>query len=281
MADHLDEMMAHIAGLTMVAEHIGLRVGTYVLCNDFRNPVIMAKEAATVDVLSGGRFELGLGAGYVPAEYQMAGISFDRGGVRFERLTETVQIVKLAFAGEPFSFDGVHYQVRDYVPQPLPVQRPGPPVQLGGGGRRMLTFAAAQADIVSIVPAAAPEGGARATHLSLSSLKKKAALVRATAAARSATPEIDILIWDMETTTDRRAAANTYLGELRERLGFTIDGEVTVDDLLDSPYLLFGTHEQISEHLERVREETGASRITVFPHLMDAFQPVLTRLREL
>src|SRR5215468_11600713 len=177
MADHLDEMMAPIAGLTMVAEHIGLRVGTYVLCNDFRNPVIMAKEAATVDVLSGGRFELGLGAGYVPAEYQMAGISFDRGGVRFERLTETVQIVKLAFAGEPFSFDGVHYQVRDYVPRPLPVQRPGPPVQLGGGGRRMLTFAAAQADIVSIVPAAAPEGGARATHLSLSSLKKKAALV--------------------------------------------------------------------------------------------------------
>ncbi|MGN6794262.1 MAG: TIGR03621 family F420-dependent LLM class oxidoreductase [Streptosporangiaceae bacterium] len=279
MADHLDEMMAPIAGLTMVAEHIGLRLGTYVLCNDFRNPVIMAKEAATIDVVSEGRSELGLGAGYVPAEYQAAGIPFDRGAVRFERLAETVQIAKLAFAGEPFSFDGAHYQVRDYTPQPLPVQRPGPPVQLGGGGRRMLTFAAAQADIVSIVPAAAPEGGARATHLSLSSLKDKAALVREAAAARPVAPEIDILIWDVVITTDRRAAATAYLGELEERFLWVIDGEVTVDDLLDSPYLLFGTQEQIAEHLQRVREETGASRITVFPHLMDAFQPVLTRLR--
>jgi hypothetical protein len=121
---------------------------------------------------------------------------------------------------------------------------------------------------------------ARATHLTLRSLKNKAALVREVAAARSISQEIDILIWDVVITTDRRAAAATYLGELQERFLWVIDGEVTVDDLLDSPYLLFGTHEQIAEHLERLREEAGASRITVFPHLIDAFQPVLTRLRE-
>ena len=279
--DHLFEQMAPIPALTMVAENIGLRVGTYVACNDFRHPVILAKEAATADVVSDGRFELGLGAGYIPVEYQMAGISFDHGAVRFERLAETVQIAKLAFAGEPFSFDGTHYQVRDYTPYPRPVQRPGPPVLLGGGGRRLLTFAAAHADIVSILPAAAPEGGLRATHLSLSSLNDKAALVRKAAAARSTDLEINILIFDVVITTDRRAAATTYLGELQERLGmFTIDGELTADDLMDSPYLLFGTGEQIAEHLIRVREETGASYITVFPHLMDAFQPVLTRLRK-
>jgi probable F420-dependent oxidoreductase len=281
MADHLFDQMAPIPGLTMVAENIGLRVGTYVLCNDFRHPVIMAKEAATVDVVSEGRVELGLGAGYVPAEYQMAGISFDRGAVRFERLAETVQIAKLAFAGEPFSFDGAHYQVHDYTPYPRPVQRPRPPVLMGGGGRRLLTLAAAEADIVSILPAAAPEGGLRATHLSLNWLRNKAALVREAAGVRSADPEINLLIFDVVITTNRRAAATTYLGELQERLEiFAIDGELTVDDLLDSPYLLFGTAEQIAEHLMRVREETGASYIGVFPHLMDAFQPVLTRLRK-
>jgi len=125
--DHLFDHLAPIATTMMVAEQAeGLRVGTYVLCNDFHHPVIMAKEAATLDVLSEGRFELGLGAGYLPVEYQMAGIAFDPGPVRLQRLTETVQIAKLAFASETFSFDGAHYQVRDYKPCPQPVQRPRP-----------------------------------------------------------------------------------------------------------------------------------------------------------
>ena len=279
MADHLFDQLAPIPQLMMVAENIGLRVGTYVLCNDFRHPVVMAKEAATLDVLSEGRLELGLGAGYVPLEYTMAGISFEGGAVRFERLAETAQIATLAFAGEPFSFGGTHYQVRDYTPYPRPVQRPRPPLLMGGGGRRLLTFAATQADIVSILPASAPEGGLRATQLSLRSLTQKAALVREAAGSRPGIPEINILILDAVITTDRRAAATSYLGELADRLGFlTIDGEVTVDDLLDSPYLAFGTDEQIAEHLIRVREETGASYIAVFPQLMEAFAPVVSRL---
>jgi probable F420-dependent oxidoreductase len=282
MADHLFEQMAPLVALTMLAENVGLRVGAYVLCNDFRHPLLMAKEAATVDVVSEGRFELGLGAGYVPIEYQMSGIPFEPGLVRFERLAETVQICKLAFAGEPFSFDGTHYQVHEYTPYPSPVQPAGPPVLLGGGGNRLLTFAGQHADIVSILPAAAPEGGLRATHLSFKSLKQKVALVREAAVGRSADLEINILIFDVVITSDRKAAATSYLSELDERLEqFTIDGELTVDDLLDSPYLLFGTDAQIAEHLLRVRDETGASYISVFPHLMDVFQPVLTRLRTL
>jgi len=223
---------------------------------------------------------LGLGAGYVPLEYQMAGIRFEAGGVRFERLAETVQIAKLAFGGETFSFSGNHYQVRDYTPCARPVQQPRPPLVLGGGGRRLLTFAAEHADIVSILPAAAPGGGLRASQLPLKSLKDKAALVAETAVARPTGPEINILIYDGVITTDRRAAASTYLDDLEERLGplFTIDGEVTVDGLLDSPYLAFGTDAQIAEHLLRVREETGASYVCVLPHLMNAFAPVLSRL---
>jgi probable F420-dependent oxidoreductase len=279
MADHLFEALGPIPALMMVADQIaGMRVGTYVLCNDFHHPVIMAKDAATIDELSGGRLELGLGAGYVSMEYQMAGVSFDSGAVRFERLAEAVQITKLAFAGETFSFDGTHYQVHDYTPYPRPVQRPRPPIMMGGGGRRLLSFAAAEADIVSVVPAVTSEGGVRATHLPLSSLKKKTALLREVAGSRADDLEINILIWDAVIGNDRRAAATSYLDELEERLDFTRDGEVTVEDLLDSPYLAFGTEEQIAEHLTRIREETGASYISVFPHLVEAFGPVVNRL---
>ena len=123
----------------------------------------MAKEAATLDVLSEGRLELGLGAGYLPFEYQMAGISFDSGADRLARLIETVQIADLAFAGEAFSFDGMHFQIHDYTPAPLPVQRPRPPLLLGGGGRALLTFAAEHADIVSIMPASVATGGCKPT----------------------------------------------------------------------------------------------------------------------
>jgi probable F420-dependent oxidoreductase len=279
-ADHLFDHLAPISTAMMVADQVsGLRVGTYVLCNDFRHPVIMAKEAASLYVLSEGRFELGLGAGYLPVEYEMAGIAFDGGAVRFERLTETVKIAKLAFAGETFSFDGAHYHVRGYTPYPRPVQRPRPPVMVGGGGRRLLAFAAAEADIVSVQPASAPDGGLRATQLTLSSLKDKVALVREGAGDRAADLEINIFVFDAVITTNRRAAAASYLGELADRLPFvTVDGEVTDDDLLDSPYLAFGTGDQIAEQLLRVREETGASYIGMLAHLMTAFEPVLSRL---
>jgi alkanesulfonate monooxygenase SsuD/methylene tetrahydromethanopterin reductase-like flavin-dependent oxidoreductase (luciferase family) len=106
MADDLYATMAPVPALAMVADQVALRVGTCVRCNDFRHPVVMAKDAATLDVLSGGRLELGLGAGYVPTGHAMAGIPFDRGRVRLQRLAEAVQIVKRAFDGGTFSFGG-------------------------------------------------------------------------------------------------------------------------------------------------------------------------------
>jgi probable F420-dependent oxidoreductase len=279
MADHLFDTLGTIPALMTVADTTGLRIGTCVLCNDFRHPVVMAKDAATLDVLSDGRFELGLGAGYLPAEYEMAGIAFESGAIRFERLAEAVKIAKMAFNGQTFSYDGAHYQVRDYTPYPPPAQRPRIPLMLGGGGRRLLTLAAAEADIVSVLPASAPQGGLRTSQLSLKSLKDKVALVREAAGARRDELEINILIADAVVSTDRRAAAASFLGELDQRLPqFTIDGEVSVDDLLDSPYLAFGTEADIAEQIIRVREETGASSIGVFPHLIDAFEPVVGRL---
>jgi probable F420-dependent oxidoreductase len=250
-----------------------------VLCNDFRHPVLMAKDAATLDVLSGGRFELGLGAGYQPPEYQMAGIPFDSGRERFERLAEAVRIVKLAFGGQAFSFDGAYYQIHDYTSYPQPA-RAHLPLLLGGGGRRLLSLAAAEADIVSVLPAAAPGGFLRATQLTQRSLNDKIAVLRAAAAPdRWAEIEVNVLIFDATVTTDRRAAAASYLAGLDEHLGqFTIDGELTVDDLLDSPYLLFGTVDQIAEQLRHLREIAGVSYFCVFPGRAEAFAPIMERL---
>jgi probable F420-dependent oxidoreductase len=278
VADHLYENLAPFPTLMVMAKHTGLRVGTCVLCNDFRHPLLMAKDAATLDVLSDGRFELGLGAGYQPPEYQMAGIPFDRGRERFDRLAEAVRIVKLAFAGKAFSFDGAYYQVREYTSYPKPAQS-RLPLMLGGGGRRLLSLAAAEADIVSVLPAAGPGGLLRATQLTTDSLREKIAVLRAAAPDRWTELEVNILIFDVTVTTDRRAAAAEYLAELDERLGqFTIDGPVTVDDLLDSPCLLFGTVNQITEQLQLLREVTGVSYLGVFPHCVKAFAPIMDRL---
>jgi probable F420-dependent oxidoreductase len=280
MADHLYENLAPLPALMMVAEQVSsLRLGTYVLCNDFRHPVVMAKDAATLDVLSGGRLELGLGAGYQPPEYRMAGIAFEPGRVRLQRLAEAVQIVKLAFAGQAFSFDGACYQVRDYTPYPRPVQVPRPPLMLGGGGPGLLSLAAAEADIVSILPAAAPGGFLRATQLTLRSLQDKVRMLREAAGDRWDELEINILIFDVMVTSDRRGAAAAYLAGIDKRLRqFTVDGQLTVEDLLDSPYLMFGTHQQIAGQLRRIRDETGMSYLAIMPHCMETFAPVISQL---
>jgi probable F420-dependent oxidoreductase len=280
MADHLFELLGAIPALMMIADsYPRLRIGTGVLCNEFHHPVVMAKDAATLDVLSDGRLELGLGAGYYPAEFEMAGIAFDQGSVRFERLAESVHITKRAFDGKTFSFEGSHYQVRDYTPYPVPIQRPRPPLMLGGGGRQLLTLAANEADIVSIVPASLAGGYGRATGFKLQSAKDKVAVVREAAGDRWTDLEINILIFGGQVTTDRKAAAAEYASQLTERhTEFVLDGEITAEDLLESPYFAFGTEDEITEHLLRIREETGASYFSVFPHLVEPFAPVVGRL---
>ena len=280
--DHFDFPLSTIPLLMMVADNFpGLRVATCVLCNDFRHPLVMARDAATLDVLSDGRLELGLGAGYVTSEYEMAGLAFDPGQVRFERLAEAVQIAKIAFAGETFSFKGEHYQVQDCTPRPVPVQHPGPPLLLGGGGRRLLSLAAAEADIVSVLPASARAGMLRASQIGFHAFKEKADFVRQVAGDRGADMEIHALVFDGALSTDRRAAAEAFLGQSRERLPqFVFDAEVTVDDLLGSPYFAFGTVEDVTEHLLRLRQETGTSYFAVFPHLVDMFGQVIDRLAD-
>lgn len=130
----------------LAAETTTLRLGTMVLCNEFRHPMQLAKEAATVDVASGGRLELGLGAGWYEPEFAQSGITFPPARVRLERLGESVEILKLLFDGEPASYEGTHYRLRDAVSRPLPAQRPRPTIWVGGKGDRALRMIASVAD---------------------------------------------------------------------------------------------------------------------------------------
>src|SRR2546422_3869022 len=137
-----------------------LRVATMVLNNDFRHPIFVAREAATVDLLTGGRLELGLGAGHMKSEYDQAGLTFDPGAIRVERLGEAVVIVKRLLEGESVSFAGRHYRVTDHTIHPLPVQRPRPPIFIGGSAPRLLALAAKEADIVGLTGIAFRRSGA-------------------------------------------------------------------------------------------------------------------------
>jgi probable F420-dependent oxidoreductase len=147
-----------VALLAAAAATSSLRVGTLVLDNDYRHPVLLAKEAATLDVLSGGRLELGLGAGWLRDEYERAGLPFDPAGVRVDRLQEAIVILKLLLSGRAATFQGDHYSVADLTTFPVPVQRPHPPILVGAGSRRMLGIAGRHADIVNILPKALPNG---------------------------------------------------------------------------------------------------------------------------
>ena len=158
--DHLAAMLATIPAVMSAADATtSLRVGTNVLNNDLRHPVLLAREAATMDLLTDGRLELGLGAGYVQSEYDQAGLRFDRGGIRVERLAESVRIIKALLGGSEVDFAGQHYRVTGHTIHPRPVQRPHPPIIIGGNGPRLLAVAAREAETVNFTGITFTRGG--------------------------------------------------------------------------------------------------------------------------
>jgi probable F420-dependent oxidoreductase len=271
VADHLDDQLAPLAALMAAADATTtLRIGSMVFANDYRHPVMLAKEAATIDVLSGGRLEFGLGAGWMTEDYRGAGIPMDRPGVRIERMEEALQIITALWGDGPVDFAGEHYRIEGLEGLPKPLQRPRPPIVIGGGGPRVLGLAARYADIVGLNPNlragvidahAGPSATAAATEA-------KIAHVRAQAGERFEQLELQTRIHLAIVTDDR----DTIYDAFAEGFG------VTPDEARESPHALVGTVEQIVDDLVERRERFGISTIGLSASALDDMAPVIARL---
>lgn len=271
MPDHLDDQLAPTVALMAAADASELlRIGALVWCNDYRHPAVFAKEAATLDLLSDGRLELGIGAGWMKSDYEGAGIDYDRPGTRIERMIEAVEVLKGLFGDKPFSFDGEHYRVTNLNGTPKPVQRPHPPFLMGGGGPRFLRLAGQHADIVGINPnlsagAITTEIGSDATA---ERYAEKVSWVREGAGDRFDNIELQVRTFFVIMTDDRQGAAESLAGGVG----------LTAEQGLASPLALVGTPSQIAEDLRERRERYGFSYIVVGEDEFEPFAPVVAEL---
>ncbi len=266
--DHVGPQLSPLVGLTAVAAATErIRVGTFVLDNDFRHPVLAAHEAATVHLLSEGRLELGLGAGWLRRDYDGLGIEFAPPRTRVERLEDAVEIVDRYFRGEAFSFEGRHYTVTDVEPLRLPPSLTRPRLVIGGGGPRVLALAGSRADVASVFLKVKAEGSTF-EPATPGGYRAKIEHVRHSACERVDEVELNVLLQAFEVTNDRRGAVERWAR----------DFEVTAEDFLALPFGLAGTLDQIVEDLQRRREEYGISYVTVFAEHLEAFAPVVERL---
>lgn len=247
LPDVLGTPLATLPALAVAASATTkLRVGSYVFVNDYRNPALLAREMATLDQLSDGRVEIGLGAGNWPYEYQQLGIPFDGAGTRVSRFAEGLSIIKQFFTGETVNFSGKYYTIAQLRPVPRPVQQPHPPILIGSGGRRMLTIAAREADI--ILPAS----------MQRSDLAEKIGWIREAAGERFEHLELGQGAFGIELTDGPVAAAPPFQGMPVEARPMTT--------------------EQAVEYLLEQREHLGISYIQVQERQFENFAPVAARL---
>ena len=271
LADHYVNEFMPIAALMSAADATStLRVGSFVFDNDFRHPALLAKELAALDLLSGGRFELGIGAGWHQPEYQQIGLAFESAGVRIGRLEEALAIIKQFFTQESVTFAGSYYTVTDLKAFPKPLQRPYPPIFMGGGGKKVLSLAGREADIIGLHLRVKDDGTVDASERTEAALAQKVEWVRQAAGERFGSMELNLLIGGIIITEDRQQAAEE---RARER-----GTGVIAEQILSSPYVLLGTVEQIAEQLQSRRERYGISYMVVLSEDMEAFAPVVARL---
>ena len=273
--DHLIPQLAPIPAMaTIAAVSERLRIGTFVLNNDLRHPAVLAQDLASLDVLSEGRLEVAIGAGWNRPEYEAIGIEFDATPVRQARLAEAIAVLKGCFADGPFSFTGEHYRITDYDAEPKPVQRPHPPFFIGGGGRRTLTLAARQAQIVGLAPRILPNGVGDPASVTFTATAEKIEWVREAAGERFDLLELNVYpsMTGISVTNHARREAEELADALHTRSGVRVGAE----ELLDSPHIFIGSVDGFVEKFQRLREELGISSIMVGE--VDELAPVVERL---
>jgi probable F420-dependent oxidoreductase len=278
LRDHFDQQLAPIVAMTAAAcATETLRVGCLVFANDYRHPLVLAKELATLDRLSDGRLEVGLGAGWMGSDYEQAGLSYDAPGDRVTRMQESIHLIKAFFAGGPVNFSGDHYTVTGHEMYPLP-QQPHPPILIVAGGPRMTRFAAAEADIVAINPATKSNeawADQNIADASAEAVDRKIALLRDAAGPRFDEIELQIVVPFVVLTDDREGTAQAIAAGLPPDPSV----DLTAESVLASPYVLIGSEDQICATLVERRERWGLSYFVFNDDSIDTVAPIVARLR--
>ncbi|GAB2768210.1 TIGR03621 family F420-dependent LLM class oxidoreductase [Amycolatopsis magusensis] len=261
-----DQLSPMLALTAVAAATTRLRVGTLVLSNDYRHPVLLAKEAATLQHLSGGRFELGLGAGWLLDEYDRAGLPFDPAGTRVSRLAESLEVLDGLLSGKELTYSGAHYRVRELSVHP---PAPRPPLLVGAGGKRMLRLAGRLADVVGVLPIALP-GGSISDAMSERSPET---MLRKVSWVRESGRDVELSqILSFEITDDHRSAAERTALER----GW---GASAADFVLTMPSRVLGSPARIADELEHRRAAYGLSYHVVSDQHMHTFAPIAATLR--
>ena len=271
MPDHFGDQLAPVPALMAAAAvTTTLRVGALVWDNDYKHPIVLAKELATIDVLSCGRLEIGVGAGWMASDYEQSGIPFDSNKVRVDRFEEGLAVIKGAISGEPFSFAGQHYTITDFIGSPRPVQGPCPPVLIGGGGKRVLSIAAREADIIGIngTLAAGVIGPEAIATMTAEAVDTKIEIVHAAAGPRLVDIELNIRAFMVRVTDDRQAAIQQVADIVQ------VDPALVVE----SPFALVGTPAEMVDDLLRRRERWGFTYVIVGAEDVESFAPVVAEL---
>ncbi|HEV8488306.1 MAG TPA: TIGR03621 family F420-dependent LLM class oxidoreductase [Candidatus Limnocylindrales bacterium] len=273
--DHLIDQLSPVPAMTAIAAATErLRVSAFVFNNDLRHPAVLAQDLATLDLLSDGRLDVAIGAGWNKPEYDAIGLRFDPTPVRQARLEEAVAVLKGCFGEGPFSLRGEHYAITDYDARPKPVQKPHPPFFIGGGGRRTLALAGREADIVGLAPRIGKDRKVDARSLTFEATVEKIGWVREAAGGRFDRLEFNVYPsgWPITVTGDLHGEAGRVIERLKERTGV----ELTEAEVLDSPHIFIGSVERLVEKLEGLRERLGISSFMVGE--IDDMLPVVERL---
>ena len=259
--DHLIPQLAPVPAMAAVAAVSDrLRISAFVLNNDLRHPAVLAQELASLDVLSEGRLDVAIGAGWNKAEYDAIGLSFDATPVRQERLAEAIAVLKGCFGDGPFSFAGTHYTITEYDAYPKPIQRPHPPFMIGGGGRRTLELAGREAQVVGVAPRISPRGP-DPSSITFEGTREKIGWVREAAGDRFDSIELNVYpsMTGISITDEPLREAAEVAGRLEERIGVAVPPE----ELLDSPHIFIGTVDDFVAKFTRLRDELGITSIMV------------------
>lgn len=271
MPDHFEDQLAPVPALMSAADATStLRVGALVWDNDYKHPLVLAKELATIDVLSEGRLEIGIGAGWMISDYEQAGMVYDRPGVRIDRFVEGLAIIKGLMGPGSFSFSGEHYTITDHNGTPKPVQGPCPPILIGGGGKRVLGIAAREADIVGINASmhAGVVGPDAIATMTAESVDEKVALVRAAAGERMPQIEMNVRVFMVQVTEERAKTVEFLAGAMH----------VEQSMVEQTPFALVGSPAKMIEDLLERRERWGFSYIIVGGDDVESFAPVVAEL---